>query len=258
MATWGANQYLKFAEERGRPFFDLLAQVRLEAPAAVADLGCGTGSLTRTLADRWPRAYVVGVDNSADMLKKAEPLAIPGRLEFVLADLIDWSPTTSLDLIVSNAAFHWIPDHEALLARLAKTVAPGGMLAVQMPHRFQTTSQQAVELTSADPRWAALLEGVGLSQDSVKPVEWYVRELHKLGFTANAWETTYVHVLIGDDPVLEWLKGTGLRPLLDHLGPQQGEFLTDLGTRLREAYPEDQGVTLFPFPRLFFVATQGG
>jgi trans-aconitate 2-methyltransferase len=256
MATWDANQYLKFAEERSRPFFDLLSQVRLEAPASVVDLGCGTGSLTRTLADRWPRARVVGVDNSADMLKKAEPVAIPGRLDFVQADLNDWSPTTPLDLIVSNAAFHWMPDHEPLFARLAKTIAPGGMMAVQMPHRFQTPSQHAVEQTSADPRWATLLAGVGLNQESVKPVEWYVRVLYKLGFTVNAWETTYVHVLTGDDPVLEWIKGTGLRPLLDRLGPQQGEFLSDLGARLRQAYPQEEGVTLFPFPRVFFVATK--
>src|SRR5262249_52420263 len=151
---------------------------------------------------------------------------------------------------VSNAAFHWVPEHDRLLARLAKMLAPGGTLAVQMPNRFRTPCQLAIEQTSADPRWAALLKGVGLSQESVKPVEWYVRRLHELNFTVNAWETTYVHVLTGDGPVLEWVKGTGLQPLLDRLGPQQGEFLSDLGARLKRLYPAEGGVTLFPFPRL--------
>jgi trans-aconitate 2-methyltransferase len=252
---WDASQYLKFADERSRPFFDLLAQVRRDKASTIVDLGCGTGSLTRTLLDRWPDARIVGVDNSSEMLDKAQPLAIPGRLDFVLADIAGWSKEP-LDLIVSNAAFHWVVDHDGLLARLTGMLAPGGTLAVQIPARFDTPSQHAIEETSADPRWASLLAGVGLHRESVQPIEWYVRRLHDLGFTVDAWQTTYVHVLSGDDPVLEWLKGTGLRPLLARLGPQAGEFLLALGERLRAAYPAERGVTLFPFPRLFFVATR--
>jgi trans-aconitate 2-methyltransferase len=254
--AWDAVQYLKFAGERGRPFADLIAQVRSERPARVADLGCGAGNLTHTLAERWPDAQVVGVDSSPEMLAKAHPLAIPGRLGFVESDLASWSPDGPLDLIVSNAALHWVPDHDGLLSRLAGMLAPGGTLAVQMPDRFRTASQAAIDETTADPRWAASLAGVGLSRDSVKLVEWYVRRLRQLGFAVDAWQTTYVHVLTGQDPVLEWLKGTGLRPLLDRLGPLADEYLQQLGGRLRAAYPAEDGVTLFPFPRLFFVATR--
>ncbi len=228
-----------------------------EQAGTIADLGCGTGHLTHTLADRWPQARVIGVDNSPQMLEKAGPLAIAGRLDFVLADIATWSPPGPLDLVVSNAALHWVADHAGLLSRLAGMLAPGGTLAVQMPNRFHTPAQAAIEETSAEPRWASRLAGVGLSRDSVQPLLWYVRRLQRLGFAVDAWETTYVHVLTGENPIVKWLEGTGLRPLLERLGPQeQNEFRTALASRLAAAYPPDDGVTLFPFPRLFFVATR--
>jgi trans-aconitate 2-methyltransferase len=256
--TWDAEQYNKFAAERARPFADLLAQVDRESDKTrqIVDLGCGPGKLTRQLAERWPGAQVVGVDNSADMLAKAQPLTIPGRLEFVQADLADWSPARPVDFIFSNAALHWITDHERLLARLAPWLSPGGTLAVQMPNRFDGPVQQAIDATAADPRWAARLTGVGLHRGSVQPIEWYVRALHDLGFAVNAWETTYVHVLSGDDPVLEWFRGTGLRPLLARLDAATAEqFNSQLAARFRTLYPPRNGTTLFPMPRLFFVAT---
>jgi trans-aconitate 2-methyltransferase len=254
---WDAAQYMKFEQERARPFLDLLARVQRERVGAVADLGCGTGHLTRMLAERWPEATVTGVDSSPQMLEKARPLEIPGRLSFVLGDLATWSPSGPLDLLVSNAALHWVADHAGLLSRLAGMLAAGGTLAVQMPNRFQTPAQSAIEETSADPRWASRLHGVGLSRESVRPLLWYVRQLRGLGFTVDAWETTYVHVLTGQDPIVKWLEGTGLRPLLERLGPpEQDEFRQALATRLKAAYPPDAGVTLFPFPRLFFVATR--
>jgi len=255
---WDAAQYLKFSEERSRPFVDLLGQVRREEARFIADLGCGTGQLTRTLAERWPSARVVGVDNSSAMLEQARTLTVPGRLSFVQADIETWTPGEAVDLLVSNAALHWVADHESLLARLAGMLAPGGTLAVQMPHRFETPAQTAIEQTTAEPRWASSLKGVGLHRESVMPVTWYVERLHDLEFAVNAWETTYVHVLSGENPVLEWLKGTALRPLLDALPlEQRGEFLSDLGIRLKAAYPARGAGTLFPFPRLFFVATRG-
>jgi trans-aconitate 2-methyltransferase len=256
---WDPGQYQKFAGERSRPFADLLAQVRLEGPKAIADLGCGPGDMTRTLLDRWPAARVVGVDSSPEMLEKAAPLAVPGRLDFVRADVSSWSPEGwgPLDLIVGNAVFHWVPDHAALLARLAAMLSPGGALAVQMPDRFRSPSQEAIDATvAAEPRWSSLLAGVGLSRESVMPVEWYVRLLRGLGLAVDAWQTTYVHVLTGPDPVLEWLEGSGLRPLIQKLGDQAGDFLAALAARLRQAYPERDGVTLFPFPRVFFVASR--
>jgi trans-aconitate 2-methyltransferase len=255
---WDADQYAKFAAERERPFADLLAQVERgqDKTRLIIDLGCGPGRLTRQLAERWPAARVVGVDNSAEMLAKAEPFAIPGRVQFVRADLADWSPDQPVDLILSNAALHWIGDHEALLRRLAGYLAQGGTLAVQMPNRFEGPVQAAIDKTAADPRWAAQLKGVGLHRGSVQPVEWYVRLLQDLGFIVNAWETTYVHVLSGENPVLEWFQGTGLRPLLARLDAAAAEqFRADLAARLRALYPPRNGMTLFPMPRLFFVAT---
>jgi trans-aconitate 2-methyltransferase len=253
---WDAGQYLKFSEERSRPFADLLSQVRKEEVRFIADLGCGTGSLTRTLAERWPSARVVGVDSSPEMLAQAMPLVVPGKLEFVQADLAHWSPGEPVDLLVSNAALQWVSDHDAVLSRLAGVLTPSGTLAVQMPNRFQTPTQTAIEETAADPRWASSLKGVGLHRESVLPISSYVHCLHDLGFRVNAWETTYIHVLSGEDPVLEWLKGTGLRPLLGRLGPEErNEFLRALGSRLKADYPPRGNITLFPMPRLFFVAS---
>jgi trans-aconitate 2-methyltransferase len=254
---WNARDYLKFSAERSRPFADLLAQVRKEQARTIADLGCGPGLMTRVLADRWPSAHVVGVDNSPDMLAQAMPLAIPGRLEFVQADIADWRPSQPVDLLVSNAALQWVGDHEGLLIRLTGLLAPDGILAVQLPSRFGTPMYVAIEETAASPRWASCLKGVGLNRESVKPVAWYVHRLHDLGLAVNAWETAFIHVLTGENPVLEWLKGTALRPLLERLGPEdEGEFLQELGSRLKAAYPARRDMTLFSMPRLFFVAAR--
>ncbi|HET6328331.1 MAG TPA: methyltransferase domain-containing protein [Planctomycetaceae bacterium] len=257
--TWDANQYNKFAAERERPFADLVEQAAQSGTEIrqIVDLGCGPGRLTQQLAERWPAAHVVGVDNSPEMLAKAQPLAIPDRLEFVQADLAIWSPDQPVDLILSNAALHWIADHDRLLTRLAGWVAPSGTLAVQMPNRFDGPVQKAIDETAADPRWAAQLRGVGLHRGSVQPIDWYVRFLQGLGFAVNAWETTYVHVLSGENPVLEWFRGTGLRPLLARLDRTAAEqFSADLAARLTALYPPHNGTTLFPMPRLFFVATR--
>jgi trans-aconitate 2-methyltransferase len=254
---WDPKQYLKYADERARPFVDLLAQVRCRTPRRIVDLGCGTGHRTRTLAARWPKAQVVGVDDSPEMIAEAERLSLPGRLEFVQTDLARWSPDEPVDLIISNAALHWLPDHDALLGRIAAMLDQDGVLAVQMPNRFATPSQVAIEETAADPRWAASLAGVGLHRESVLPMSRYIARLHELGFDVNAWETSYYHILRGPDPVLDWLKGSGLRPLLDRLPPEwTHDFLGDLSRRLRAAYPPLGELTIFPFPRLFFVATR--
>src|SRR5262245_46436633 len=184
---WDAAEYLKFADERARPFADLLAQVPRPHARAIADLGCGTGHLTWTLAERWPEARVIGVDSSAEMLRQARPLSIPGRLEFIEAPIETWSPDGPLDLNVSKAALHWGGGHGRLRARLAGMLAPGGTLAVQMPNRFGTPSQVLVEETIAEPRWASL-QGGGQHGEEVLPLATYIHQLHALGFTVNAWE----------------------------------------------------------------------
>jgi trans-aconitate 2-methyltransferase len=252
---WDAAQYLRYADERSRPFGDLLARVTAENPRFVADLGCGPGNLTRTLPERWPAAQILGVDHSPEMLGQAHPLAIPGRLHFVQADIACWRPDQPVDLLVSNAALQWVPDHDVLIARLVELLSPGGTLAVQMPYHFQNPAHLVIEETKAAPRWRGSLQGVGLNQQSVRPLLWYVEYLHDLGLTVDAWQTTYVHVLSGENPVLEWFKGSALRPLLNVLEPQaQADFLHEVGDRLKATYPPRGAVTLLSFPRLFLVA----
>lgn len=255
---WDAQQYLKYAGERSRPFADLLARVNRDDPGAVADLGCGPGNLTRTLAERWPQARVVGVDSSPEMLGQARALAVPGRLEFVQAEIASWAPPGPVDVIISNAALQWVSDHGGLLARLAGLLAPGGTLAVQVPYHFRESPHLLIDEVKADPRWRAALAGVGLHQQSVMPPGWYVERLLDLGFAVDAWQTTYLHLLSGANPVLEWFKGSALRPLLNALEPAaRAEFLEELGGRFRAAFPAKAGVTVLPFTRLFFVATRG-
>jgi trans-aconitate 2-methyltransferase len=255
---WNADQYLRFSDSRSRPFFDLVAQIPARGVTSIADMGCGPGHLTKSLAERWPSAHVVGVDSSPEMLAKAQPLAIPGRLDFVQGDIGTWSPPGPLDIIVSNAALQWVTGHEKLIPRLTGMLAAEGTLAAQIPdHIADTPMRQAIEETSADPRWASLLQGVGLGRHSTRPLPWYVSCLHRLGFMVNAWETTYIHVLAGQNPVLEWLKGTSLVPLLEKLHVEMNEaFLQTLGQRLEKAYPVEEGLTLFAFPRMFLVATR--
>jgi trans-aconitate 2-methyltransferase len=255
--AWDPQEYQKFSNERSRPAADLLAQVELAAPRRVVDLGCGTGWLARALAERWPEAQVTGVDNSPPMLAQAEKLAIDGRLQFALGDIAIWSPSEPVDLIVSNAALQWIKDHERLLGSLAAMLAPGGTLAVQMPNNFNSPSHTSIYDVAAEPRFAAKLAGVGLHRESVQPIAWYVERLHDLGLSVDAWQTTYVHVLEGKDPVVQWLRGTALRPVLAALAPDDAlEFERELAARLAAAYPTRAGVTLFSMSRLFFVATR--
>lgn len=254
---WNAAEYLKYSDERSRPLVDLLSQVHRHDIRRIVDLGCGAGNLTRTLADRWPEARVIGVDSSEEMLAEAVPKTVAGKLEFERGDIGRWSSGEPVDLIVSNAALHWVDDHPAVVSRLTTMLSPRGVLAVQMPNRFGTPSQIAIEQTVSDPRWASVLQGVGLHRGSVRPLLWYVYYLHDLGCTVNAWETTYFHVMTGENPVLQWLKGTALRPLIERLqNGQRAEFLQSLGLRLENAYPAREGITVFPMPRLFFVATR--
>jgi trans-aconitate 2-methyltransferase len=252
---WDPSQYARFARERARPFHDLLAQVAHAGVRTAADLGCGPGELTRTLAERWPDASVVGVDNSPEMLARAQAQALPGRLRFEQGDLTSWKSAGPLDLLVSNAAIQWVGGHARLLADWAAMLAPGGILAVQVPARFRSRTQAALDAAVQDARWADRLAGAGLSRDAVHPLAWYVRRLQALRLDVNAWKTTYYHVLTGENPVLEWFKGTALRPLLARLTPEETlAFLHEVGDRLRQTHPSRHGLTILPFTRIFFVA----
>jgi trans-aconitate 2-methyltransferase len=255
---WNVSVYEEFASERARPFLDLLGRVPDGRVESAVDLGCGTGEMTRLLAERWPGAVVLGVDNSPEMLAAARPRAIPGRLSFEPGDAGRFRPAAPVDLLLSNAALHWVPRHDALVPRLAQAVAPGGVLAVQMPANFDAPSHALLRAVAADGPWADKLAGV-LAPEPVLPLAAYVDQLLGLGFTVDAWETTYVHILGGDDPVLGWVRGTALRPVLDALGPDESAaFVERYGARLRAAYPAGPRGTLFPFRRIFFVARRPG
>jgi trans-aconitate 2-methyltransferase len=245
--VWNVAQYEKFGDERSRPFFDLLARVPDRPCRRIVDLGAGTGELTRTLCDRWPEASVVGVDNSESMLAAARSRAIPGRLEFVLHDLATFT-AEPFELVVSNAALHWVDDHERALARLRGLLTSGGRLAIQMPRNFDQPSH-----TILSDLVTPLLPNYRLR--SVAEPEWYFAKLAKLGFVSEIWETTYLHVLQGDDAVFEWTKGTALVPVLKALPDDaKAAFTESYRRQLREAYPKTELGTLFPFKRIFIVA----
>jgi trans-aconitate 2-methyltransferase len=254
---WDPGTYLKFEKERSRPFFDLLTQLPEKSFRRIADLGCGPGRLTRRLAERWPEARVIGLDSSQEMLAEAEALSISARLEFEVGDLRTWQPSEPMDLVISSAALQWAPQHESLLPHLLDMLAEGGTLAVQVPDFIEMPLRIAIEQTVQGDRWRTRLAGAGLQPGCIKPLTWYVGELLEHDCEVNAWQTTYVHVLPGDNPVLEWIKGSALRPLLEKLNSAEAnDFLQELGGRLRSEYPRNRGLTLFPFPRLFFVANR--
>ncbi|MEU1053354.1 trans-aconitate 2-methyltransferase [Streptomyces sp. NPDC005876] len=258
--TWDPAQYLRHAGPRARPFADLLARVPglPGDPPRIADLGCGPGNATALLADRWPTARVTGYDTSPEMLERARTHAGPtpggGSLGFARADVRTWTPDAPLDLIVSNATLQWVPGHTGLFPAWIDALAPGGTLAFQVPGNFDAPSHRLMrELASSYPR----LGGVLRHGDAVRTPEEYLTLLTGLGCATDAWETTYVHLLPGEDPVLDWVRGTGLRPALDALAdaPEERDaFLTAYRTALRAAYPAGPHGTPFPFRRVFAVA----
>jgi trans-aconitate 2-methyltransferase len=254
---WDTTQYLRFGGERARPFFDLLARVGADKPGFVADMGCGPGNLTVTLAERWPSASVIGVDSSAEMIEAARIHDAPG-LSFMRDDVRHWKPQALPDVIVSNAVLQWVPGHHELLAEWAGWLTAGGWLGIQLPGNFEQPSHAVMRELAGSPRWSALLRDVNLIRQSADPAD-YAELLARAGCEVDAWETTYLHVLPGEDPVLEWIKGTGLRPVLDVLDDEQAvSFLAEYGERLREAYPPRPFGTVFPFRRVFAVAHRPG
>ncbi|MFF5498034.1 trans-aconitate 2-methyltransferase [Streptomyces aquilus] len=260
MTTWDPAQYLRHADHRARPFLDLLARVPdlPRDPARIADLGCGPGNVTALLADRWPTARITGYDNSPEMLDKAHldhagPTPGGGSLDFAHADVRTWAPTGSYDLIISNATLQWVLGHLERFADWSGALAPGGTLAFQVPGNFGAPSHRLMRELAASHGLVDALR----HEDAVHTPKAYLAHLTALGCTADVWETTYLHLLTGEDPVLDWVKGTGLRPVLTALAddPAAREtFLTAYRAALREAYPAGPHGTPFPFRRVFAVA----
>ena len=256
---WDPQQYQRYGDERSRPFFELLNRVqvaRAEAadPSYVVDLGCGPGPLTRFLADLWPNAEVLGVDSSSDMIASAQEHAIDDRLSFVVGDIADWQPTRPVDVLIANAALHWVPGHIDLMPRIAAALAPGGVLAFQVPDNFTEPSHTLLLDLRTSPRWRDKLgDGADRSAGVERPQR-YLTAMIDAGLDADVWQTEYLHVLPGEDAVLEWVKGTALRPVLSLLdGDERDEFLADYAAALRAAYPKDDFGTVFPFCRTFAV-----
>lgn len=260
--TWDPGQYAKFSDHRARPFGDLMARVGADAPGLVVDLGCGNGPLTLSLADRWPDARIVGVDHSPQMLDAARSLDRDNRVEWVESDVAQWDPASlgaRPDVIVTNATLQWVPGHADLLTRWAAALAPGGWLAMQVPGNIDAPShalmRDAAEAHPEAERLRPALERLAVEQPAV-----YVELLGSVGLEVDGWETTYQHILDPQaqqaSPVLEWVRGTGLRPVLEALTDegQRDAYVADYDARLRAAYPRTPIGVIFPFRRIFVVA----
>jgi trans-aconitate 2-methyltransferase len=248
---WDPLQYGRYAGERGRPFFELTMRVEADAPQAIADLGCGSGELTVALAERWPEALVRGVDASAEMIAQAPA---DGSVQFSLGTAEDFS-AAGLDVLVSNAALQWVPSHRELIVRWAAELNPGGWLAFQVPANFDAPSHVLMRELAASPRWRPQLEGVLRGAESTAPPAEYLALLAGAGLEVDAWQTQYLHVLQGADPVLDWVRGTGLRPALAALPEiDAAAFTAEYAALLRDAYPAQPFGTVFPFARTFVVA----
>ena len=266
--AWDPGQYHKFSDHRRRPAVELLARVRpADDPGLVVDLGCGSGEVTRLLAERWPSAVTQGVDNSPDMLDRARAGAAPGGvgpgIEWIENDIATWTPHRPPGLVYANASLQWVDGHEALFPRLFRTLAPGGALAVQMPRSREACSHLLMsEVLAGGGPGGAPLGSEALRREIAR--RWVLDPEEYFGLLAEGadridiWTTEYLQVLEGEDPVLEWVSGTGLRPILNGLaGSERARFLDRYREALREAYPQrPDGTTLYPFPRLFIVAVR--
>lgn len=257
---WDTAQYLGFCAERLRPALDLIAHIPSRGYKTIHDLGCGPGNVTRILAERWPGARVTGVDYSREMLSEAR--RTDAAIEWIEADIGRWHPHTPPDLVYSNAALHWLDRHDDLFPRLIGHLAPGGCLAVQMPLSWDQPSHRLMRETLVDggPGGTPLGDNdlrLRMMRQRVEEPGAYYDLLSARTAGLDIWETEYLHVLEGESPVLEWVKGTGLRPILESLGDEEREcFLDEYARRLRAAYPRRaDGRTLYPFRRLFMVAT---
>ncbi len=271
---WDPGKYRQFGAERSRPFYELIDRIGADDPAFVVDLGCGPGELTADLCRRWPGAEVLGVDSSAEMIAAAALLASqaaraagqttgpagqsagePGpRLAFQLADVRDWQPDRPADVIVSNAMLQWIPEHEHLVSRWVSQLADGGWLAFAVPGNYDEPAHRLLRELASTDRWRAPLKDVAFNRQAADPAV-YLDLLAARGCDTDAWETTYLHVLPGDDAVLRWYQGTGLRPVIAALDPAQlAEFMASYAALLRAEYPRQTYGTVLPFRRVFVVA----
>lgn len=253
---WNARQYLKFEDERTRPPRDLLAQVPLQSPRCVIDLGCGPGNSTELLVARYPGAEVSGLDSSPDMLRQARA-RLP-NCAFAQDDLASWNPRGGTDLLFANAVFQWVPDHPTVLRRLLAALPDGGVLAVQMPDNTDEPALALMREVAEEGPWAAQLARTAAARDDLPSPAAYYDLLKPVSAHLEIWHTVYNHVMAGPDAIVEWFKGSGLRPFLSPLeDDMRRDFVAAYSARIAEAYPARfDGQVLLRFPRLFIVATR--
>jgi trans-aconitate 2-methyltransferase len=256
MADWSSTQYLKFAGERTRAARDLLVQVPLKNPRLVYDLGCGPGNSTELLVERFPEARIIGIDSSPDMLARARQ-SCP-HVHFVEGDLSHWKPIEEPDLVFANAVFQWVPDHVQVLHRLLDALPKGGVLAVQMPDNLSEPSHAAMRETAATGPWASKLAALARKRERLPSPSEYYDELKSRAARIDIWHTIYNHPLDGADGIVEWMKGTGLKPYIDPLDEdERSAYLVRYRERIAQAYPPaSDGKALLRFPRLFIVCVR--
>lgn len=253
--SWDPEHYLRYGNERSRAFLDLLARVEVDA-ASIADLGCGPGHLTEVLRDRWPQAEIVGIDSSPQMIERAVTGSRDPGVTYQVGDVRDWRPSHQVDLLISNATFQWVPGHIDLLPTLADQVAPGGAFAFSVPGNYAAPSHQILRALTAEHPYAPHVPD---ERPAALDASEYLAALSAPGWRIDAWETTYLHVLVGADPVFEWISATGARPVLQALPADLvGAFTDELKARLRAAYPAQAFGTVLAFRRVFVVAHRSG
>lgn len=252
--TWNPDSYLRFGDERTRPSLDLAARIALDDPATAIDLGCGPGNSTQVLRARWPKARVSGIDSSPEMIETARS-AYPDQ-EWLLGRIEEWEPAEPHDVVFSNAALQWIPDHERLVRRLFAHVAPGGALAFQVPSGQYAAIRTLIDEVSRDPAWDARMDSARSSVTMEEPQVYY-DALAPLARAVDLWVTDYHHVLESAHAIVEWIASTGLRPYLDALdsAEERDRFVSLLGAGVGQAYtPRADGRVLFAFKRTFAIA----
>ncbi len=251
--VWNPDDYLAFAGHRGRPFFDLLARIGAESPRRVVDLGCGPGNLTVTLARRWPGAAVEALDSSPEMVQAARERGV----DAVVGDVTRWVPRPDTDVVLTNAVLQWVPGHTELLSRWAAQLESGAWIAMQVPGNFDAPSHQAVREVASRPEFTDALRDTRVRDAHLveSPVR-YAEILSEAGCVVDAWETTYIHELSGETPVLDWVSGTALTEVKSRLSAEAfDDYRRQIAPLLARAYPvRADGRTFFPFRRVFVVA----